>query len=297
MTSSITTPQRIEGLRATTADDYLARMTDVQNYIRDHLDDEELAPEQLARTAAMSLHHFHRIFRGMFGESVAEHLRRLRLERGALQLRRTERTILEVAVDAGYGSHEAFTRAFKALFARTPSEFRALPSLRVESLKPAISEELVAVELRKFKATPLLGLRHWGEYQELSGIFTRLGGHALTSGLSPESIEMCGIYYDDPEITPPERLRSDACLVNREGLNAEGEFFTTTISEGTYAIALHRGPYESLLTTYLQLIGHWLPRSGYGATSDPVVERYLNSPHDTEPEDLLTEVCIRLQPS
>ena len=78
-----------------------------------------------AAVAHFSPYHFHRIFRGMVGESVKEHVRRLlRLERSAQRLRDSNDAILEIALDAGYESHESFTRAFRAMFGESPSEFR-----------------------------------------------------------------------------------------------------------------------------------------------------------------------------
>jgi len=62
----------------------------------------------------------HRIFRGVVGETVAEHIRRLRLERAAQRLKSGERPVTEIAFEAGYEAHEAFTRAFRARFGASP---------------------------------------------------------------------------------------------------------------------------------------------------------------------------------
>src|SRR5262245_7122707 len=94
---------------------YRQRILKVQLFIQEHLD-EELSLERLARVAHFSPYHFHRIFRGLVGEGVTEHVRRLRLESAAVALKTTERSIIQVALDAGYGTHEAFTRAFRQQF-------------------------------------------------------------------------------------------------------------------------------------------------------------------------------------
>ncbi len=60
----------------------------------------------------------------MIGESLKAHIRRIRLERGAMHLKRTNRPIFDIALTAGYDSHEAFTRAFRTLIGYSPSEFR-----------------------------------------------------------------------------------------------------------------------------------------------------------------------------
>ena len=72
-----------------------------------------------------SPYHFHRIFKGVVGEGVNEYVRRLRLESAAVALKTTDRGVLQVALDAGYGTHEAFTRAFRQLFGVSPTQFRA----------------------------------------------------------------------------------------------------------------------------------------------------------------------------
>ena len=78
--------------RQSTQQTYRNRILRVQLFIEEHLD-EELALEQLARLAHFSPYHFHRVFRAMVGETVGEHVRRLRLERAALRLSSTDRPV------------------------------------------------------------------------------------------------------------------------------------------------------------------------------------------------------------
>src|SRR5580692_2939940 len=107
----------------TTWDDYQGRILRVLTHIQEHLD-ESLDLEELARVACFSSFHFHRIFAAMTGETIADHVRRLRLERAALELRAGGKPVIQVALDAGYEAHEAFTRAFKAAYGVSPTEFR-----------------------------------------------------------------------------------------------------------------------------------------------------------------------------
>ena len=110
-------------MRESTVEDYQQRLLRVLLHIQNHLD-ASLALDELADVAHFSPFHFHRIFRGMIGESVKEHVRRLRLERAAHRLRFTGQPVTEIAFDAGYQQHEAFTRAFRAMFEQSPTEFR-----------------------------------------------------------------------------------------------------------------------------------------------------------------------------
>jgi predicted dithiol-disulfide oxidoreductase (DUF899 family)/AraC-like DNA-binding protein len=93
-------------------------------YVQRNLDD-DLTPSQLARVAGFSQHHFHRIFRTMVGESVMDHVRRLRLERSAYALMRGGDSVASIGLDAGYVAQEAFARIFQVYFGMSPSSFRA----------------------------------------------------------------------------------------------------------------------------------------------------------------------------
>jgi AraC-like DNA-binding protein len=79
----------------------------------------------MARAASYFRAHFDQIFAHATGETPGSFLRRRRLDRATLALCFTRRTILEIALDAGFGSHEAFTRAFRRRHKITPSAFRS----------------------------------------------------------------------------------------------------------------------------------------------------------------------------
>ena len=104
---------------------YYERIKDVEQYIREHID-EPLNREVLAAVAGFSVSHFHRIFTACMGENVAGYVRRVRLERAGRKLRMGAVDITEVALAAGYDTHAAFGKAFKQQFGLSPSEFRQL---------------------------------------------------------------------------------------------------------------------------------------------------------------------------
>ena len=106
-------------MKSDTVESYEARFLRAVDYLQQHLD-ERLATEEIARVACFPPHHFHRIFRGMAGESIQEHVRRLRLERAAQELKSLDLPIRDVASKAGYESREAFTTDFHAMFSMSP---------------------------------------------------------------------------------------------------------------------------------------------------------------------------------
>lgn len=101
------------------------RIDTVTRYIQLHIT-EPLDRAQLATLAGFSVPHFHRVFLAHVGESPTAYIRRLRLERAGRKLRMGASDIGEVALAAGYGSHNAFSKAFKQHFGLSPQAFREL---------------------------------------------------------------------------------------------------------------------------------------------------------------------------
>lgn len=93
----------------------------------DTLDEHDLTGEQIARRLHLSRFHLDRIVSTSAGEAPSALRRRILLERSAFRLATSRRSVLDVAVEAGYGSHEAFTRAFRRAYGATPSAWRARP--------------------------------------------------------------------------------------------------------------------------------------------------------------------------
>ena len=88
--------------------------------------DLEGGTRELPRLAYKSRTQFYRIFRALIEETPGEMRRRLLLERAAWRLSRSAASITEIALDADYGSLEAFTRAFRRAFGASPSIYRRL---------------------------------------------------------------------------------------------------------------------------------------------------------------------------
>lgn len=109
----------------TTAADTFAAFVDL---LADALDDPDARGEDLARRLYLSRYHLDRIVSSVAGEPPSRFRRRVLLERAAYRLITTRQSILDVAVEAGYGSHEAFTRAFTRAYGATPAGWRRRPT-------------------------------------------------------------------------------------------------------------------------------------------------------------------------
>jgi AraC family transcriptional regulator len=273
--------------RPATWDDYQRRVGRAIQHLEQHLDDDLSLPD-LAAVASFSPCHFHRVFRALTGEGVAEHVRRLRLERAAARLRSTSRPILEIALEARYQAHESFTRAFEAAFHTSPSQYRA------ERGFPAPAAAPLETPARVERIGPLhaIRLRHKGAYSDVGQTFERLAVWVGAHGLFGPWTQGLGISFDDPEVTPPEYLRYDAAFTVPQAVPGEGEFQGLELPARNYATAIHKGPYSGLAVAYAGLIRWWL-QYGDGELSDaPALEFYLNQPNHTAPEALLTKICL-----
>src|SRR6201986_3144803 len=97
-------------------------------YIESHLAS-ELTLDEISAVAAVSRFHMVRSFAAATGFSVMRYVRTRRLSEAARELARGAPDILTLALDADYGSHEAFTRAFRDHFGMTPEAVRAATCL------------------------------------------------------------------------------------------------------------------------------------------------------------------------
>lgn len=88
----------------------------------------DLGGEERARRLHLSRHHLDRVVSATGGEPPERMRRRLLLERAAYVLATSDRQVLDVAVEAGFGSHEAFTRAFRRAYGEAPSRWRHHPT-------------------------------------------------------------------------------------------------------------------------------------------------------------------------
>jgi AraC family transcriptional regulator len=281
--------------------------------------DRALDLDELARTAAMSPFHFHRVFRGMIGETPLALQRRLRLERAATTLVATETPVTTVAFAAGYETHESFTRAFRQVYTSAPSEFRRRRGPgRPDSAPPRIElasmsglhyhrghvdtshlhiirgEVPMDVTIKDMPAYRLAVVHHIGPYMQIHRAFAQLGALAGPAGLIGPGAIMLAIYHDDPETTPPQDLRSEAALTVADDARLPEGLLELHLPAGRYAMTSYVGPYEHLGDVWARFMGEWLPASGERLADTPSYEIYRNTPADVPADRLETELYLPL---
>ena len=283
--------------RPQTRSDYVRRVTRVIAYIHDNLDG-DLSAGRLADVANFSTYHWHRVFHAMTGSTVAEMVRRLRLQRAAMDLHDGNRDMLQIASRAGYSTVEAFSRAFRSAYGQPPVTFRD-SRLSIYAINPANHQEertMHPVEIREIEPIALATVEHRGAYTDIGRAFESLMVKVGAAGLMGAGSRIVGIYYDDPSEVAEADLRSAAGVsIDPDRMAANLDLNQINIEGGRHAVMRHVGPYPELPRAYEWLFGSWLPASGEEAAHRPCFEEYLNDPSGTPPTELITEIHLPLK--
>ncbi|WP_031482223.1 AraC family transcriptional regulator [Maridesulfovibrio frigidus] len=138
-------------------------------------------------------------------------------------------------------------------------------------------------------------VEHVGPYEEVEVAWMKLASWAGANGLFNERTKSFGVYHDNPMEVPAENLRSEACItVDKEVANS-GEVKFKDVNGGRYAVAVLLGPYAQLADKWMEFYTKWLPESGEEYRDEPCYEQYLNDPHSTKPEHLVTLLLLPLK--
>ena len=266
--------------------------------VMDHIHDNpagDLSLDALADVAALSRFHFHRVFHAMTGQTTAQAVRWMRLHRASVALVTTRDPVARIARQMGYANLASFQRSFADLYSLTPAAFRTRGELR--PLPPHFATKgplMYPVEIRRDPARRLAAMPHQGPYHEINRAFDKLGASLGPRGLYPLGGHLVGVYYDDPAATPAADLTSHAGFELPEPAPIDPPLVTLTLPGGPHAVLTYQGPYSGLPAAYDQLFRNWLAGSGCLPANSPIFEVYLNTPMDTAPEDLITEICMPL---
>ena len=286
--------------------EYVDRMHRVLEHIDRELD-QPLELETLARVANFSPFHFHRLFTAWMGETLSDYVRRRRLELAALRLVAQPRlAVLQVALSVGFGSTEAFARAFKTRFGSTPTGWRDSQRRKrdqskskhdqARALTPANDGDM-KVTIVERQPTTVAYLRHVGPYGKQVSDFwiTKVAPWMETNGLYGKP--RYGISLDDPGIAAPETLRYDAAVEVPKDFVGAGDYQMTVIPGGKYAVGKFKGTENEVGEAWVWLLRDWLPESGMQLDSRPFLEHYpVSAGYDQKTGQFECEICIPVTP-
>lgn len=93
-------------------------------YAKKNFNDTQLSVESVAEYAGFSMDYFNRLFLAHTGFTVMAYVNYMRVKKAVELLRNTDKTVLDIALEVGYDSHEGFIKAFKKIYGIAPSEYR-----------------------------------------------------------------------------------------------------------------------------------------------------------------------------
>lgn len=282
--------------------------------------DQNLTLNELATRTNQCPSHIHRTLRAALRETPKQFTLRLRVDRAATALISSRSSILDIALDCGFESHEAFCRAFRRRFQMSPSAYRkqglkgttrahvhfvneigpcvglyhidqrgesSKESIR-ESMEYEISkeerpEQAILVILRKIRRSEIAATIG----AELPKVFL----HAQRRGISIEGYPITRYLETSVGLVTLETgMRVTGHDSEWTAAFGQGDVRAETLPAGPVAVTIHSGPYDQLPAAYAAL-EEWMAANGFHASAAPW-EGYLNDPADhPDPRDWKTEVC------
>ncbi|WP_175830974.1 AraC family transcriptional regulator [Burkholderia cepacia] len=241
--------------------------------------DRELTLDRISAGCDMSRFGFSRLFSMNTGWPVMRYVRSRRLTRAARALAQGAPDILHVALDAGYGSHEAFTRAFRDLFGVTPEDVRARRTLDGLSLvEPLRMKELKIIDVRPSRFENA-GKRLIAGMSDRYTFDTNEGIPALWQAFIPYIGTLPGQVGDvtygvccNPDADGSFEYIAGVEVTSRDRLPAP--FRWVELAPQRYAVFEHAGHVSTLHRTFYSIWNGWLPTSGFKAVDAPEFERY-----------------------
>lgn len=261
--------------------------------------------------------HLHRRFREVTGESPKQYQQRLRLEAAAVRLLNSEDSIMCIAMETGYDSHEVFSRAFMRLYRVSPSLYRKRRQTN-ESLnqvqhaqtvhqvgpciglyrtttqrerKPVMSTS--AITRQEIEARPILFIQRRIKHTEFQATFAecfpRLYGHCIENGYQMAGNPIAR-YLD----FTPGLVTVDCCIPLQQSAQGADDIRSGELAAGSVAFATHRGPYDTLNETYAQ-IEAWMSEQRL-EQGGPNWEWYVTDPGEVpDPAEWQTEVYFPIK--
>jgi len=294
--------------------EYKKRICLAMNYISQNIE-RDLSLDEIAETASFSKYHFHRIFTAVVGETVAAFTRRLRLEQAANHLiARPSAGITRIAVACGFSSSQNFARAFRQHFGMTPTEYRDSKIGNMDSknenvlpLQAAYDCDTAFTNARtqEGRSTINVAVR---EMPDLQVAYVRTIGPLVPETCAPAFEKLMhwagprnlvgpgttlAIYWDNPEVTPPDKCRFDACIIVPEGTSPQGDIHLQTISGGCYAVCHFERRPDEIQQAWEEVYG-WLCSSGYECRDLPIYERYHNHAAQHPQGKWIFDICVPL---
>ena len=249
-------------------------------YIENHYRD-PVSLDALADVAGVSRYHLSRMFCYAVGYPISRYIRLRRLSTAAIALAGGKSDILDLALSVGYGSHEAFTRAFKEQFAMTPEQVRAQGSTKDLQLTEAISmnhnttKSLARPRFETLHKLDIVGLSRTYAFDSVAEIPDQWQSFVpmIPQIASSDTPITYGVIYNGSD-DRFDYLSGVEHPVGTAGKDIPKDMTSLTVPAQTYAVFWHSEHVATLSQTCDAIWSQWLPSSGKTVIEAPWFERY-----------------------
>jgi AraC family transcriptional regulator len=266
---------------------YTQRINRVIDHIHTNLNS-KFTLNKLAEIAMFSSYHFHRIFKTVTGETLNGFIKRIRMEMAMKKLHSNpELSILDIAIEVGYQSAANFSRDFKEYFNLNPTTVRnSKPSPMRQKLIQTPEIDIEFTGIHRLKDLFIIYKRVLTGYNpnEIAPAFSELITYAANHNLNSYVKSLIGIGYDDPDYTPADKCRYDACLLVEENMKLPDQFPYNykKLPPGRYAKFSFTGKKEQFIQAWDVIFKEWLIQSDYIPDNKPHLEIYKNREEKNE---------------
>ncbi|MEV0988450.1 AraC family transcriptional regulator [Streptomyces sp. NPDC049949] len=273
----------------------LDRLNQAMEHIERHLD-QEIEADELARIAATSEYHLRRMFSALAGMPLSQYVRRRRLTLAGAEVLAGRETLLDIAVRYGYGSGEAFARAFRAMHGIGPGEARRTGAelssqsrlafrLTIEgssSMRYRIVDKQAFTVAGPKARVPLV---HAGPNQAIMDFVRRIDPRTLESLEKLSDQEPHGIVAVCDDLDPSRAEGTELDYYQAVVTSAAPEGTTAlAVPPGTWAVFTTTGPMpRAVQELWRDVFTEWFPSNAYRSRSGPEILRVRPS-DETEVE-------------
>jgi AraC family transcriptional regulator len=269
----------------------LERLNQALDHLERHLD-QPLDVAGLARIACVSEHHFRRLFSALAGMPLSEYVRRRRLTLAGAEVVAGEASLLDVAVRWGYGSNEAFARAFRAVHGVGPQEARRTgASLRAQ---PRMSFRLVVEgsASMEYRIVAKEAFRLAGRKARVPLVHEGMNPHivAFIKGLDPETVrriealsdqEPAGIVNVSADVADSraEGTELDYWHGVVTGADVPADLDSLPVEAGDWAVFRTSGAFpQAVQYLWRDVFTQWFPSNPYESRPGPEISRVRLAP-------------------
>ena len=281
----------------------LAQLNDAMAYIEENLM-QYIEMSQIARLAGCSEYHFRRMFSFLAGMPLGEYIRRRRLSRAGVLLQTSQIKVIDLALQLGYDSPEAFGRSFQAMHGVTPSQARKenaglkiLPPLSFQlTIRGGMEMHYRIVEKGDFSIAGFkkrVAMQFNGVNPQITELAQR-----LTPEIIAELKELCdtepsGILSVSANFS--DRMMENSQLDQYIGVATlkvvPGHYDVLHVEASAWAVFKVTGPFPAAVQeTWAKIYAEWFPASGYELTGGPEL-LWNEGPNTTKP-DYHSEIWI-----